>query len=62
MLRAEHREDDRTVLPEGVCEPDRGHPPAPQLALEHVTIAQSLGEPGRPVGHVEPEGRGSATI
>jgi hypothetical protein len=42
-------------------EPDGRHAAAPELALEHVTIAESLGERSRPGAHVE-SGFGLITI
>ena len=40
----EHLERDRSVVPQVLREIDRGHPPAPELALERVTVLQRFTE------------------
>ena len=43
-LGMEHLERDRPVVPEVLREVDRGHAPAPELALERVTALQRFTE------------------
>ncbi len=54
-LRMEQLERHRPVVPEVAGEVDRGHAPAPELALERVSLHQRLTEPleriyGQPAG------------
>ena len=46
-LGLEHLEGDRPVVLEVAGEIDRGHAAAPELALEHVAVAQGVGEERR---------------
>ncbi len=50
-LRMEHLEGNESVVSKVPREPDRGHAPAPELPLEHVTVPQGLSQNGGRVGH-----------
>src|SRR5438093_12281858 len=51
QLRVEHFEGDGTVVLQVAGEIDRGHPPAPELALECVAAAQPALKLRLQVGH-----------
>ena len=51
-LRMQHLERDRAVVPEVAGEKDRGHAPAPELALELVATAQPFLDLRPQIGHV----------
>ncbi len=44
QFRAKHLEGDHTTVLEVAGEIDRGHAPAPKLALECVVFAQGVGQ------------------
>jgi hypothetical protein len=47
-------ERDRAIVPEIMGEVDRGHPPPPELTLEHVAVAQGVRQFGScPLDHGE---------
>ena len=50
-LGAEHLEGDLAVVLEVVGQVDRGHAAAPELALEHVAVAEGVGEKRVDCGH-----------
>jgi hypothetical protein len=51
QVQVEELERDRSVVPEVLGEPDRGHPPAAELALEGVAVAQSRAQCCYRIGH-----------
>ena len=54
QLGMEDFECDRAVVPQVAREPDRGHAPAAELALERVPIAQPFAQCRHRVRHVVP--------
>jgi hypothetical protein len=60
-LRVEYFDGDTTVMPGILCKVDRGHAPAPELALDRVAVAQGVGQLGRdPLGQAQSCGAGGA--
>ena len=57
-LRVEDLEGNRTVVLQVAGEEDRGHPPAPELPLEHIAILQRGRQGGGRCGQMSPEKRG----
>ena len=50
-LGVEHLDRDRPVVPEVAGEPDGGHAPAAELALERVAVPQTFAQQRHRVGH-----------
>jgi hypothetical protein len=46
-LRVEYFDGDTTVMPRVLCKVDHGHAAAAELPLDHVPVAQGLGQLGR---------------
>jgi serine/threonine protein kinase len=46
QLRVDHLQRDQALLPEVLCQVDRGHAPASELALDAVTVGQSVLQAG----------------
>ena len=51
-LGVEHLEGDRPVVLEVVGQEDRGHAPAPELALERIAVLQPFAKCRYGVGHL----------
>jgi hypothetical protein len=50
-LGVEHLEGDGAVMAEIAGEPDGGHAPATELALEGIAVSQACAKQGHGVGH-----------
>src|SRR6186997_277312 len=51
QFRVEELEGDRPVVAEVLGQPDRRHPPAAELALQRIAVAEALAQCGDRVGH-----------